>query len=80
MADGGLVRPIAVTVGVTDGSMTEISGAGVKEGMRVVIGEDNGEDDAAEADGESASDSDKTSNPFLPKPPKGSRPPPGPPM
>lgn len=75
----GLVRPIEVTVGVSDGLMTEISGGDVKEGMRVIVGEDDAGSgsDAQEASGESASDGDNTSNPFLPKPPKGSRPPPG---
>jgi HlyD family secretion protein len=73
----GLVRPLEVTVGATDGTVTEISGSNVKEGMRVVAGEEGNE----EADGqesEAATDEDKTSNPFLPKMPKGSKPPPGP--
>jgi HlyD family secretion protein len=42
--ENGFVRPIHVKVGLTDGSMTEISNADkdseeIKEGMRVVIGE-----------------------------------------
>jgi HlyD family secretion protein len=73
----GLVRPVEVTVGVADGTMTEVSGPGVTDGLRVVAGEESGRDvqDAEEPD-----DSDRSNNPFLPKPPKGSRPPPGPPI
>ena len=54
----GAVKPLEVTVGVTDGSVTEVEGDDLKEGMMVVIGED---DALAEADDEDAS------NPFLPK-------------
>lgn len=71
----GLVTPLEVTVGSSDGSMTEISGPGVEEGVRIVIGEDDA--DSEEYAGDASSDSE-TSNPFMPKPPKGSRPPPGP--
>ena len=76
-ADGGFVRPLEVVVGVSDGTMTEISGSGVKEGMQVVVGEE-GQGDAEGQDSETAADGEKTSNPFLPKLPKGSKPPPGP--
>jgi HlyD family secretion protein len=76
-ANGGFVRPLAVVVGVSDGTMTEISGNGVKEGMQVIVGEE-GQGDTEGQDNETPADGDKTSNPFLPKPPKGSRPPPGP--
>jgi HlyD family secretion protein len=72
----GLVRPLEVVVGTSDGTMTEISGGGVKDGVQVVVGEEGSEDQ----EGEEAAHGEKTSNPFLPKPPKGSRPPPGPPM
>jgi hypothetical protein len=68
-----------VVVGVSDGTMTEISGSGVKEGGRVIIGEE-GQGDTEGQDHEAAADGDKTSNPFLPKLPKGSKPPPGPMM
>jgi hypothetical protein len=68
------VRPLAVTVGATDGTMTEISGREIKEGLRVVAGEGDGDEEEAQ---EKTADGDSTSNPFLPKPPKGSRPPPG---
>jgi len=71
----GLVRPVEVTVGPTDGIRTEISGEAVTEGMLVVTGSDAA--DGGEAD--AASKGDATSNPFLPKLPKGRRPP-GPPI
>jgi len=76
-ANGGFVRPLEVVVGVSDGTMTEIGGSGVKEGMQVILGEE-GQGDTEGQDNETAADGDKTSNPFLPKPPKGSKPPPGP--
>jgi hypothetical protein len=76
-ANGGVVRPLEVVVGVSDGTMTEVSGSGVKEGMQVIVGEE-GQGDTEGQDNETAADGDKTSNPFLPKPPKGSKPPPGP--
>jgi HlyD family secretion protein len=50
------VRPVEVVVGPSDGSMTEISGDGVREGMKVVIGEGHKDDE----------DSD-TTNPFMPQ-------------
>jgi HlyD family secretion protein len=53
--DGDYVRPVDVKVGVTDGTNTEVSGDGMKEGMVVVIGEIVG-----------AQDTD-TTNPFAPK-------------
>ncbi len=37
--DGAFVRPVQVQIGTTDGSMTEVQGEGVKEGMPVVVGE-----------------------------------------
>ena len=78
-AGGGLARPMEVTVGASDGTMTEVSGSDVKEALQVIVG-DEGNEDADLQDSGSTADGDKTSNPFLPKPPKGSRPPPGPPM
>jgi HlyD family secretion protein len=53
----GFVRPVAVNVGPSDGSMTQVIGDGVKEGMEVVIGE-GGKDNVADAE---------TTNPFAPK-------------
>ena len=69
----GRVKPLEVTVGSTDGSATEISGPGVEPGLHVVTGEE----ETGTVYGEASEDTE-TSNPFLPKPPKGSRPPPGP--
>jgi HlyD family secretion protein len=36
--DDAFVRPVAVTVGLSDGLMTEVTGGDVKEGMEVVVG------------------------------------------
>ena len=71
--DHGLVRPVEVAIGASDGTMTELSGSDVKEGLQVIVGEE-GQGDTEGQDNET----DKTSNPFLPKIPKGSKPPPGP--
>jgi HlyD family secretion protein len=38
--DGRHVRPVVVHVGISDGSMTEISGPNVKEGMEVIVSEE----------------------------------------
>jgi len=76
-ADGGFVRPLEVAVGTSDGTMTEVSGSGVREGTQVIVGEE-GQGDTEGPDNEAAADGERTRNPFLPKPPKGSRPPPGP--
>ena len=75
--DGGFVRPLEVTAGPTDGSMTEVDGNGLKEAMQVVVG-DEGNDESEGQEGETAASGDKASSPFLPKPPKGAKPPPGP--
>ena len=53
--DGGWVRPVDVQLGASDGSSTEVSGPGVREGMEVVVGEVH-----------SAAD-DETTNPFIPR-------------
>ncbi len=77
-SEAGVVRPLEVLIGHSDGLMTEVSGAGVKEGLRVVVGEDTsgigGEAEATSSDG----DKEKTSNPFLPTLPKGAKRPPPP--
>jgi HlyD family secretion protein len=52
----GFVRPVEVAIGPSDGSMTEISGEGVREGMQVVIGEGHKEDEDS-----------GTTNPFMPQ-------------
>lgn len=70
LIDGNFVRPLDVVVGVTDGSVTEISGNGAKEGLQVVVGTASKE--------EVAEDKEKTTNPFLPQMPKGRKPPPPP--
>ena len=35
---GNSIRPIEVQIGNSDGSMTEVVGSNVKEGMEVVLG------------------------------------------
>jgi HlyD family secretion protein len=54
--DENYVRPIEVQIGVSDGTMTEVRGGDVKEGMEIVLGE------APKADRSS-----DTANPFAPK-------------
>jgi HlyD family secretion protein len=66
--DGNFVRPVEVQIGATDGSLTVVSGDGVKEGMEVVVGEARNEQIA-----------EGTNNPFGPPKfgrgrPKGPRP------
>ena len=56
IADGNFVRPVPVKIIATDGTMTEVRGKDVSEGMEVVIGENVATD----------ADSD-TTNPFMPK-------------
>jgi HlyD family secretion protein len=74
---GGFVRPLEVALGTSDGTTTEIGGNSVQEGMQVVVAGE-GKEDTEGQDSETRADGDKSSNPFLPKPPKGSKPPPGP--
>ncbi len=57
LAEENSVRPIRVSVGITDGVMAEISGPEVKEGMKVVIGE------AVDSD----SDAVDAKSPFIPQ-------------
>jgi HlyD family secretion protein len=68
VADGAYVRPIAVHVGLTDDVNSEVDGQGLAEGMEVVTGI-----------GTQTAGQDGATNPFMPKPPKGSKmgPPPG---
>jgi HlyD family secretion protein len=42
---GDLVKPVLVTVGLTDGSSTEVSGAGLKESSEIVIGASRADSD-----------------------------------
>jgi HlyD family secretion protein len=55
LEDGGFVRPVKVTVGLSDGVMTEIVGGAVQEGASVVVGESRAESAGG------------TKNPFAPK-------------
>lgn len=55
---GDLVRPIPVTVGLTDGTLTEVNGNDLTEGLRVVVGE---------VTGEVASGPSGGTSPFLPQ-------------
>ena len=48
LADGK-PRAIEVSVGLSDGSMTEVSGEGVSEGMEVIVGQQGGAGSAAPA-------------------------------
>ena len=36
---GNLVRPVKVKVGLSDGALTEVTGAALQEGQAIVIGE-----------------------------------------
>lgn len=69
----GLVKPLEVLIGSTDGIVTEVDGPGTEVGVFVVTGEEEKDISSGEV-----SDDTETSNPFLPKMPKGRRPPPGP--
>jgi HlyD family secretion protein len=53
----GLVRPLEVQIGPSDGTTTVISGHGLKEGMEVIVGERRKDD----------RDTAETTNPFAPK-------------
>ncbi|MBS0207277.1 MAG: HlyD family secretion protein [Planctomycetes bacterium] len=55
VADGGLVRPVKITIGVSDGSRTEIHGDGISANTPVVIGLDRAENAA------------RSGNPFIPQ-------------
>ena len=69
--EGRFVRPVFVRVGPTDDIRTQVQGEGLTENLPVVTGQ-------IEID--AASRSAGGSNPFLPKPPKGGRRGPPPPM
>jgi HlyD family secretion protein len=60
--DGDFLKPVAVTLGLSDETLTEIQGAGLSDGTQVVLG--------VQMPGD-ASDSDSTDNPFAPKNPWG---------
>jgi len=61
----GRVKPLEVVVGANDGTVTEISGDSLSEGLPIVVGEGDASADKKE---------EETRNPFLPKFPR--RPPP----
>jgi HlyD family secretion protein len=64
---GAFVRPVAVTVGLTDGTNTEVEGEEVKEGLEVIVGE-LPKAATANSGGEARS-------PFAPQLPRGGPPP-----
>ncbi len=53
--DGMYVRPIAVDAGLSDGTFTEVQGAGLTEGAEVVVGE------------QEHREGDNTASPFMPR-------------
>ncbi len=55
--DGGFVRPVRVRTGLNDGTMTEVEGRNLKEGLEVVVGEEVPEGTGAGT----------TTNPFTPQ-------------
>ena len=57
IVDGNFVRPIKVKIIATDGTMTEVRGQDVVEGMDIAIGESVVNE----------ADSGDTTNPFMPK-------------
>ena len=64
--EGRFVKPVPVTVGLTDGSFTEVEGKGLAEGLRVAIG--------AGAQAQAATPAEER-NPFQPQMPfRGNRP------
>ncbi len=68
--DGAGLRSLRVRTGLSDGSLTEIWGEGVKEGLEVVVGENRESADAKTSTATTAADG--TVNPFVPKmPPRG---------
>ncbi len=64
--DGYFVRPVYVTVGLSDGTLTEIQGDKVEEGMEVIVGEQVRT---------AKTGSGQTSSPFAPQLPRGGPPP-----
>jgi len=56
IADGSFVRPVPVKIIATDGTMTEVRGRDVTEGMEIVVGENVASDNEGD-----------TTNPFMPK-------------
>ena len=48
---GDLVRPVQVTLGLSDGSLTEVSSPELKAGTLVVVGEKSSQSNGAPAPG-----------------------------
>ena len=73
VSEGGKLRSVRVRTGLSDGSMTEVRGKGVMEGLEVVIGENR--ESATVTTPTATSAADGTVNPFVPKmpgrPPRG---------
>ena len=67
----GLVRPLEVTVGATDGTRTEVGGSDFKESVAQRDSWGGKSRRRGRAEERTAADGDKTSNPFLPRIPKG---------
>jgi len=57
---GGYVKPVRVNLGVSDGSLTEVSGPDLKEGLQVVVAEQTKGAEAPDA-----------ASPFVPQPLRG---------
>jgi HlyD family secretion protein len=55
-AEGNYVKPIKVRTGMSDGTMTEIEGDGIKEGMQIITGEQ-----------QQTGTNTGTTNPFVPQ-------------
>jgi HlyD family secretion protein len=53
VTQGNFVRPVKVRTGLTDGSLTEVEGAGLSAGMNVVVGVHSSRDTAAVSGGAS---------------------------
>jgi HlyD family secretion protein len=65
VAEGSHVRPVSVTVGLSDDIKTEVAGKGLTEGMEVIVGAQTQSSDQTEASSQT-----ETTNPFTPKIPK----------
>ena len=65
VSEGGTLRSLRIRTGLSDGSLTEVWGEGVTEGLEVIIGE-NRATTGVKADSATAA-ADGTVNPFVPK-------------
>ncbi len=78
LAQGRYVQPVVVRLGLSDGSFTEVQSPELKEGVQVVLGEQQKENASSSS---SPSSSSSTTSPFIPQPLRGkSSPPPPPPI